>query len=68
MPKRCSFFATLALLLFVILAVLAALATGRTDALLAYLGSGVRPLVLASLAWTAAGMMGCYLGRASRRA
>ena len=68
MSKRGSHFAPHAMILFIALAVLAALATGRTDALLAYLGSGVRPLVLASLAWTAAVMMGCYLGRASRRA
>ncbi|XOB98578.1 hypothetical protein ACMC9I_00380 [Deinococcota bacterium DY0809b] len=67
MPKRCSHFATLALFLFAVLVVLAALAMGRTDALLAYLGSGVRPLVLAALAWTAA-VLGCRFGRASRRA
>jgi len=67
MPKRCSHFATLAPFLFAVLVVLAALAAGRTDALLAYLGSGVRPLVLASLAWTAA-VLDCRLGRASRRA
>lgn len=66
MPKRCSLFATFALLLFAAFAVLAALATGRTDALLAYLGSGVRPLALAALAWIAA-VLGCRLGRASRR-
>ncbi|WP_457632935.1 hypothetical protein [Oceanithermus desulfurans] len=67
MPKRCFLFATIALFLFALLTALGAGATGRIDELLAYLASGVRPLALAALAWTAA-VLGCRLGRATRRA
>jgi hypothetical protein len=66
MHRYCFVFATLALLVFAALTGLAALATGRTDELAGYLGSGLRPLALAAFAWLAA-VLGCRLGRASRR-
>ncbi|GEM90013.1 hypothetical protein [Oceanithermus desulfurans] len=66
MQKPCYSFATLALVLFALLTALGAWAAGRIDELLAYLASGVRPLALVVLAWTAA-VLGCRLGRAARR-